>query len=42
VKLEWVGEICVTLPRAQIDRLRSKAALRARKAARATGRTSDK
>jgi repressor LexA len=30
VKLEWIGEICVTLPRAQM--LRSKAAARARKA----------
>ena len=26
VKLEWIGEICVTLPRGQIERLRSKAA----------------
>jgi repressor LexA len=32
VKLDWVGEICVTLPRGQIARLRSKAASRARKA----------
>ena len=38
VKLEWVGEICVTLPRAQIERLRSKAATRARKAARASSK----
>jgi repressor LexA len=38
VKLEWVGEICVTLPRGQIQRLRSKAATRARKAARANGK----
>src|SRR5689334_23598600 len=30
VKLEWIGEICVTLPRAQIDRLRGKAAAPAR------------
>src|ERR1700716_639497 len=35
VKLEWIGEICVTLPRGQIERLRTKAAARARKAARA-------
>ena len=35
VKLEWIGEICVTLPRGQIERLRAKAAARARKAARA-------
>jgi repressor LexA len=35
VKLEWIGEICVTLPRGQIDRLRARAAGRARKAARA-------
>ena len=34
VKLEWIGEICVTLPRAQIARLRSRAAARARKAAK--------
>ena len=36
VKLEWIGEICVTLPRGQIERLRSKAAGRARKATRAS------
>ena len=35
VKLEWIGEICVTLPRGQIERLRSKAATRSRKAAKA-------
>ena len=35
VKLEWIGEICVTLPRGQIDRLRAKAGARARKAAKA-------
>ena len=34
VKLEWIGEICVTLPRAQIERLRGKAAARARKTVR--------
>ena len=32
VKLEWIGEICMTLPRGQIGRLRAKAAARARKA----------
>ena len=37
VKLEWIGEICVTLPRGQIDRLRAKAAVRSRKAAKAHG-----
>ena len=31
VKLEWIGEICLTLPRGQIARLRSKAATRPRK-----------
>jgi repressor LexA len=31
VKLEWIGEICVTLPRGQIDRLRARAAARSRK-----------
>jgi repressor LexA len=35
VKLEWIGEICVTLPRGQIEWLRAKAAARSRKAARA-------
>jgi repressor LexA len=38
VKLEWIGEIYLTLPRGQIERLRTKAAARARKAARAGGR----
>src|SRR3954465_1657045 len=43
VKLEWIGEICVTLPRGQIERLRSKAAGRTRKAAKAQGgRTPEK
>src|SRR6478752_5421243 len=43
VKLEWIGEICVTLPRGQIERLRAKAGGRARKAARAQGgRTPEK
>lgn len=37
VKLEWIGEICVTLPRGQIERLRAKAAARARKATKAHG-----
>src|SRR6267154_5938195 len=37
VKLEWIGEICVTLPRGQIERLRSKAAARTRKAAKVHG-----
>ena len=38
VKLEWIGEICVTLPRGQIERLRNKALARTRKAAKAPGR----
>ena len=43
VKLEWIGEICVTLPRGQIERLRTRAAARARKAAKAHGgRTPEK
>jgi repressor LexA len=43
VKLEWIGEICVTLPRGQIERLRGKAAARARKAAKGhPGRTPEK
>jgi repressor LexA len=33
VKLEWIGEICVTLPRGQIDRLRAKASARSRRKA---------
>src|SRR3978361_1661445 len=37
VKLEWIGEICVTLPRGQIERLRTKSAARARKAPKAHG-----
>jgi repressor LexA len=37
VKLDWIGEICVTLPRGQIARLRAKASARSRKAARAHG-----
>jgi repressor LexA len=36
VKLEWIGEICVILPRGQMERLRgAKAAGRSRKAAKA-------
>jgi repressor LexA len=31
VKVEWIGEICVTLPRAQIARMRARAAARERK-----------
>jgi repressor LexA len=34
VKLDWIGEICVTLPKGQIGRLGAKAAGRARKAAK--------
>jgi repressor LexA len=41
VKLEWIGEICVTLRRGQIARLRAKATARLRKAARAQARPSD-
>jgi repressor LexA len=33
VKLEWIGEICVTLPRGQIERLRAKASARSRRKA---------
>jgi repressor LexA len=43
VKLEWIGEICVTLPRGQIERLRTKAGARARKAGKTpAGRTPEK
>src|SRR6202035_1398100 len=41
VKLEWIGEICVTLPRGQIERLRAKSATRARKATKAHAGTKD-
>jgi repressor LexA len=34
VKLEWIGEICVTLPRGQIERLRARGAARSRKGTR--------
>jgi repressor LexA len=37
VRLEWIGEICVTLPRAQIERLRAKGGARVRKAGRPAG-----
>ncbi|MCC8936068.1 LexA repressor [Bradyrhizobium ivorense] len=40
VKLEWVGEICVTLPRGQIQRLRGKTASKGRKAGK--GQASEK
>ena len=36
VKLDWIGEICLTLPRGQIARLRNKAAGRSRKAIKAS------
>jgi len=43
VRLEWIGEICVTLPRGQIERLRAKAGGRARKAAKThAGRAQEK
>lgn len=43
VKLEWIGEICVTLPRGQIERLRGKSAAKSRKSARTQGgRSSEK
>jgi repressor LexA len=37
VKLDWIGEIYVTLPRGQIERMRAKGVARARKAAKAHG-----
>jgi repressor LexA len=43
VKLDWIGEICVTLPRGQISRLRAKTAARARQAGKSGGsRSKDK
>jgi repressor LexA len=41
VKLEWIGEICVTLPRGQIERLRARATARSRKAVRSHAGTRD-
>lgn len=35
VKVEWIGEICVTLPRGQIERMRAKAASRSRRGSKA-------
>jgi repressor LexA len=37
VKLDWIGEICVTLPRGQIERLRAKTAARVRQANKPAG-----
>ena len=37
VKLEWIGEICVTLPRGQIARMRGKAAARTRQVSKPRG-----
>ena len=37
VKLEWIGEICLTLPKGQIERMRAKSAGRAGKASKARG-----
>ena len=37
VKLEWIGEICVTLPRGQIERLRARTSARSRKPGRGHG-----
>ena len=37
VKLEWIGEICVTLPRGQIERLRARATGRSRRKLPGTG-----
>ncbi|MFN5713664.1 MAG: S24 family peptidase, partial [Bradyrhizobium sp.] len=42
VKLEWIGEICVTLPRGQIERLRGKTAAKGRKSGPKGGRSSEK
>jgi len=36
VKLEWIGEICVALPRAQIARMRAKAGGKGRKGSKGT------
>jgi repressor LexA len=34
VKLDWIGEICLTLPKAQIQRMRARSVARERKAQR--------
>jgi repressor LexA len=39
VKLEWIGEICVTLPKGQIARMRAKAASKARKGGKSGSRS---
>jgi repressor LexA len=38
VKLEWIGEICVTLPKGQIARMRAKSAAKGRKGGKSGGR----
>jgi repressor LexA len=42
VKLEWIGEICVSLPRAQIQRMRTKSGTRARKGTKPASRPDEK
>ena len=42
VKLEWIGEICITLPRAHVERMRTKAAPKARKAGKTGPRSAEK
>jgi repressor LexA len=39
VKLEWIGEICVTLPKGQIARMRAKTASKARKGGKSGSRS---
>lgn len=41
VKVEWIGEIFVTLPRGQIERMRTKATARTRRA-KSSARSADK
>src|SRR2546430_11466656 len=42
VKLDWIGEICLTLPRGQIERIKAKTAARARQASKANDSRSKK
>ena len=42
VKLDWIGEICVTLPRGQIERMKAKTAARTRQASKSADSRSKK
>jgi repressor LexA len=42
VKVDWIGEICVTLPRGQIERMKAKTAARTRQASKSADARSKK